>query len=268
MANIANFLCVFSLVFLALSTTSSAYYGNEEPTPTQESLLKVNVGVAEPAYKTSHYLPKLPEVKPYVPAAPKPYVPAAPKPAYPQVPYVPAAPKPYVPAAPKPAYPQVPSVPAAPKPYVPAAPKPAYPQVPYVPTVPKVKNPYVPSPPKNYAVQGLVYCQFGAERTPIKGVVTKVVCFAADLVSQLLTITSTTDAHGYFYTPLDVSSIIYQVFQCKVYLDTCPMTTCSKPTNINNGVSGALLSINYQSLPNNKNLLSVGPFFYTPETKY
>ncbi|KAI3975524.1 hypothetical protein MKX01_038793 [Papaver californicum] len=140
-------------------------------------------------------------------------------------------------------------------PTVPEVGKPAYPQVPYVPTVPKVQKPYVPSTPKKYAVQGLVYCQSSAERTPIEGVVTKVVRFAADLVSQLLTITN-------------VSSIIYQVFQCKVYPDTCPMTTCSKPTNINNGVTGALLSINYHSLPNNKNLYSVGPFFYTPETKY
>ncbi|RZC82124.1 hypothetical protein C5167_044910 [Papaver somniferum] len=237
MARINSLVCVFALAFLALASTSYGYYDNEEPRPS---------GTEGQPFKISNYVPRV-------------RVPKVPEVEHPEVPSVPEAEKPYVSTAPKVEKPYVPAVPEAEKPYVPTAPKV---EKPYVPTTPKVPT------PKNYAVQGLVYCQSGAERIPIEGVVTKVVCFAADLVSQLLVVTSKTDNKGYFYTPLDVSSIIYQVFQCKVYLDTCPMTICSHPTDINNGVTGALLSLNYHSLPNNKNLYSVGPFVYTPEPKY
>ncbi|OVA02608.1 Pollen Ole e 1 allergen/extensin [Macleaya cordata] len=240
-AKITHLLCVFTLAFLTVAITTSSAYGTTEPSyPYQQqqqqqpqpddlenpSFVKPDVNL-HLDHKTSFYVPKVPKVQ-----------------------------KPEV-AQEHPAY--VPTTPEVEKPNVEHG---------YQPEEPILEKEVLI--PKSIGVQGLVYCQSGTERTPIEGAVARVTCLTVDQygyqAAHLSFLCNPTDKNGYFFTPLDLSSVAYKVTECKVFLDSCPLKTCSHATDINKGVSGALLGPNYHLLPNNKmNLFSVGPFVYTPE---
>ncbi|KAA8549135.1 hypothetical protein F0562_000819 [Nyssa sinensis] len=76
-----------------------------------------------------------------------------------------------------------------------------------------------------------------------------------------------TDAKGYFFATLTSSELedTLKLTECKAFLENSPLETCKVPSDVNKGISGALLS-SYRLL-NDKHmkLYSVAPFFYTSE---
>uniref|UniRef100_A0A2C9WPE9 Uncharacterized protein n=1 Tax=Manihot esculenta TaxID=3983 RepID=A0A2C9WPE9_MANES len=73
------------------------------------------------------------------------------------------------------------------------------------------------------------------------------------------------DAKGYFFTTLYPSEISNElkIRECKAFLQDSPLHNCKVPTDVNKGISGALLSAFRLLKNNNMKLYSVGPFFYT-----
>ena len=58
----------------------------------------------------------------------------------------------------------------------------------------------------------------------------------------------------------------WKLTECKAFLKKSPEETCNVPTNVNNGMSGALLSSFHLLEDKNMKMFSVGPFVYNPET--
>ncbi|XVF18294.1 hypothetical protein REPUB_Repub11eG0008900 [Reevesia pubescens] len=120
-------------------------------------------------------------------------------------------------------------------------------------------------------VEGLVLCKSGSKYYPIQGAVAKVTCQAVDEIGleKTLPICSTpTDAKGYFFATVSSLSLVdksLKIKNCKAFLEKSPLESCNVPTDVNKGITGALLSGSYRLL-NEKHtkLYSVGPFFYTP----
>ncbi|KAF5731420.1 proline-rich protein 3-like [Tripterygium wilfordii] len=58
-----------------------------------------------------------------------------------------------------------------------------------------------------------------------------------------------------------------KITECKAFLQSSPLETCKVATDVNKGISGALLS-SYRILNDNKiKLYTLRPFIYTSETK-
>ena len=77
------------------------------------------------------------------------------------------------------------------------------------------------------------------------------------------------DPKGYFFATLSPSEVEdnRKLKECRAFLELSPSETCNVPTDVNKGISGALLG-SYRLLSDKKmKLYTVGPFFFTPEPK-
>lgn len=77
-----------------------------------------------------------------------------------------------------------------------------------------------------------------------------------------------TDKNGYFYLTAPKTITSYGAHKCKVFLVSSPLAECSKPSNLHDGLTGALLKpeksfVTGQKLP--FVLYSVGPFAFEPK---
>ncbi|XP_050237279.1 protein SEED AND ROOT HAIR PROTECTIVE PROTEIN-like [Mercurialis annua] len=123
-------------------------------------------------------------------------------------------------------------------------------------------------------VQGLIYCKLGPKILPVEGAVARVTCDAVDeygYETEAVTILSgATDAKGYYLatlSPFEVQNNI-KIKDCRAFLETSPfMKTCNVASDVNKGITGAVLkSVEFLSEKKMK-LFSVGPFFYTTGPK-
>nr|AFK49503.1 unknown [Lotus japonicus] len=121
----------------------------------------------------------------------------------------------------------------------------------------------------NIAIQGLVYCKSGSKLIPLEGALTRITCVAADEygfeTTPLSFLSEATDTKGYFLAtmcPLDVAEKRV-LKECRAFLEASPWNNCSDPSDINKGISGAVLH-SYRFLHDkNMNLYTVGPFLFT-----
>ncbi|KAK3231586.1 hypothetical protein Dsin_003467 [Dipteronia sinensis] len=127
--------------------------------------------------------------------------------------------------------------------------------------------------PLPISIEGLVLCKSGSKYYPIQGAVAKITCLLGDIYGSKTTLFSisskATDSKGYFITDLCSLKLSdnLKLKQCKVFLDNSPLEDCNIPTDVNRGITGALLN-SYNILNEKKiKLYSVGPFFFTSETK-
>lgn len=78
--------------------------------------------------------------------------------------------------------------------------------------------------------------------------------------------TAKTDKNGYFFltAPKTITSNV--VNKCKVFLVSSPLTKCNKPSNLNDGLKGAILrpEISYVADKLPFILYTVGPFAFEP----
>ncbi|XP_010272429.1 PREDICTED: non-classical arabinogalactan protein 31-like [Nelumbo nucifera] len=165
-----------------------------------------------------------------------------------------------------------PHPPPAPKAYVPApapAPKSRIPPPKPAPAPPKVLPPL---PARTLvAVQGVVYCKsckypgvdtlLGA--TPISGATVKLQCNNTKYPTSH---EATTAKNGYFFLQPPKTITTYGVHKCKVFLvKSLPSASCQLKTNLNQGISGAVLRYEKPKSPLSFALYSVGPFAFAPK---
>ncbi|KAJ4892533.1 Pollen Ole e 1 allergen and extensin family protein [Raphanus sativus] len=125
-------------------------------------------------------------------------------------------------------------------------------------------------------VQGLIYCKQGSKLTPLQGAVARVTCETADEYGyegeDVTVLSQATDAKGYFLATLSPSEVkglkkkVIKIKECRAFLELSPADTCSYPTEINRGISGAILQT-YRLIENKlkMKLFTVGPFVFSPE---
>lgn len=103
------------------------------------------------------------------------------------------------------------------------------------------------------------------------GSVPRITCEAVDeygMESAPITILSdATDAKGYFFATLSPYEIQNhkKLTQCRAFLELSPLESCNVPTDLNNGITGAVLA-SYRLLHDhdkNIRLYTVGPFTFT-----
>ncbi|KAG9147297.1 hypothetical protein Leryth_023595 [Lithospermum erythrorhizon] len=143
------------------------------------------------------------------------------------------------------------------------------------PTLPPKYPPMPPMVKKLVAIQGVVYCKAckytgfdtltGA--TALANATVKLVCYSGKyhMVHQ-----ATTDKNGYFYMmPQKLTTSGIGI--CKVVLAKSPSAKCSVPTNLHNGLKGALLvpppPTKTPTPPSKFALFTVGPFAYEATKK-
>ncbi|XP_059625327.1 protein SEED AND ROOT HAIR PROTECTIVE PROTEIN-like [Cornus florida] len=130
-------------------------------------------------------------------------------------------------------------------------------------------NPFIP---KTIGIQGLVYCKSGVKVIPLQGAVARITCLAVDQnryeSAPFSFLSDPADAKGYFFGTLSPSEIEdeWKLIECKAFLENSPLQTCKVPTDVNNGISGAVLSSYTLLNDNHMKLYSVGPFVYTSES--
>ncbi|RDX88170.1 Proline-rich protein 1, partial [Mucuna pruriens] len=128
----------------------------------------------------------------------------------------------------------------------------------------------LPLLPTIIAVQGVVLCKSGSNYFPIQGAVARVRCEYEDEfgyeTGPISVLSDVTDSKGYFYASLSVAELgsKLKLNECKAYLESSPLETCKVPTDVNYGITGALLS-SYRLLDNHTKLYTVGPFFCTSQ---
>ncbi|EOA27978.1 hypothetical protein CARUB_v10024151mg [Capsella rubella] len=128
-------------------------------------------------------------------------------------------------------------------------------------------------------VQGLIYCKQGSKLTPLQGAVARVTCERADEYGyegeDVTVLSQATDAKGYFLATLSSSEVkdyfnsknkVMRIKECRAFLELSPSDTCSFPTEINRGISGAILQ-KYRLVENKlkMKLFTVGPFVFSPQ---
>lgn len=80
--------------------------------------------------------------------------------------------------------------------------------------------------------------------------------------------TATTDKNGYFFLEAPKTVSNFATHKCKVFLVSSPIPSCSEPSNLNGGSSGAPLK--FEKLVLGKpvfTLYSVGPFAFEPKCR-
>ncbi|XP_057949156.1 non-classical arabinogalactan protein 30-like [Malania oleifera] len=129
------------------------------------------------------------------------------------------------------------------------------------------------------AVQGRVYCKscknveadplLGAE--PLAGAVVKLECSNGEEPSVLQE--ATTNKNGYFHMKASEKMTSEGAGKCKVSLISSPTTaTCSKATDLNGGLTGAILSeeakhtVALRAALTSVKVYEVGPFAFEPES--
>ncbi|XP_059436214.1 protein SEED AND ROOT HAIR PROTECTIVE PROTEIN-like [Corylus avellana] len=118
-------------------------------------------------------------------------------------------------------------------------------------------------------IQGLVYCKSGPKFIPLEGAVTRITCQAVDEngfeTAPFSFLSDACDAKGYFFATLSGAEVEdnRKLTECRAFLELSPSETCVVPTDVNKGISGALLG-SYRLLNDKKmKLYTVGPFFFT-----
>ncbi|KDP28198.1 hypothetical protein JCGZ_13969 [Jatropha curcas] len=133
------------------------------------------------------------------------------------------------------------------------------------------QNSEIKEKPLPIGIQGIVLCKSGNKYEPIQGAVTRVTCLGVEKngyeIAPFSVLSYPTDENGYFFAtlfPYQISNDL-KITECKAFLEDSPLENCKVPTDVNKGISGALLS-SYRLL-HHKNMIlyTVGPFFYTPE---
>ncbi|XP_038683428.1 proline-rich protein 3-like [Tripterygium wilfordii] len=137
---------------------------------------------------------------------------------------------------------------------------------------PKVSNPKSDEP-NTIGVEGLIICRAGSKYFPIQGAVARIACLGINEYGYENTpfsiLSSVTDSKGYFFMKFCPSQLNRElkITECKAFLQSSPLETCKVATDVNKGISGALLS-SYRILNDNKiKLYTLRPFIYTSETK-
>ncbi|CAK7348349.1 unnamed protein product [Dovyalis caffra] len=129
----------------------------------------------------------------------------------------------------------------------------------------------IPEAPLPIGIEGLVLCKSGSTYVPIEGAVVRIACIAVDQngyeTTPFTCLTGATDANGYYYKILPAFGLgdDLKVTECKAYLESSPLETCKIPTDVNYGMSGALLSPYRLLSSKNIKLYSMRTFFYTSE---
>ncbi|KAI6705161.1 hypothetical protein NL676_008123 [Syzygium grande] len=141
----------------------------------------------------------------------------------------------------------------------------------YPPAHPPVKPPFHHPPYSRgfIAVQGLVYCKsckntlYGA--TPIFGAQVKLLC---KNTRHTVVVTEKTDKNGYFFLQAPRTVTSFASHKCKVYLVSSPISSCSQPSNLNGGLTGAYLKWEKPPLIKLPFILySVGPLAFEPKCR-
>ncbi|PSR94740.1 Proline-rich protein [Actinidia chinensis var. chinensis] len=127
--------------------------------------------------------------------------------------------------------------------------------------------------PYTIGIQGLIYCKSGPKLIPLEGALARITCLAKDKngyeSAPFSVLSHSTDAKGYFLATVSPSELedACKLTECKAFLEKSPLESCSVPTDVNNGISGASLSPYHLLEDKNMKLSSVGPFVYTPTPK-
>ncbi|CAK9310119.1 unnamed protein product [Citrullus colocynthis] len=122
-------------------------------------------------------------------------------------------------------------------------------------------------------IEGIILYKFGSTIAPLQGGLARITCEAVDEygyeAASYTFLSDSSDANGYFLATLSPSEVEdkRELKECKVFLEVSPLENCQFPSDLNNGVSGALLH-SYKLLVHNKmKLFSVGPFLFTCQKK-
>ncbi|KAD3338163.1 hypothetical protein E3N88_33684 [Mikania micrantha] len=132
--------------------------------------------------------------------------------------------------------------------------------------------PKVPEHPKNIAVQGLIYCKYGSKLLPLEGATARVTCLSVHkngYESAPFSFSSCpADKKGYFLAKIPSSRLVnddlWEITECKAFLEKSPWTTCNVPEDTNGGIKGARLTFSRHLNNDGYCLSSVGPFIYNP----
>ncbi|PIA36641.1 hypothetical protein AQUCO_03300089v1 [Aquilegia coerulea] len=138
--------------------------------------------------------------------------------------------------------------------------------------IPTPKAPPSPVLPlrSHVAVQGVVFCKpcqhkgvdtlHGA--TPITGAVVRLQCNNTRIPFELQ---AKTDKNGYFFLHTAPKLSNYGIHKCKAFIVSSPLNSCRTPTDLHQGVTGAVLRYERPSpKPNQYALFTVGPFAFEP----
>ncbi|KAL6273196.1 hypothetical protein ACE6H2_023888 [Prunus campanulata] len=139
------------------------------------------------------------------------------------------------------------------------------------PSHPQVHPPQ--SPPKCFvAVQGVVYCKsckyskvdtlLGA--SPLQGATVKLQC---NDTKKPLVVKAKTDKKGYFFITAPKHITSHGAHKCKVSLVSSPSASCSKPSDFQGGLRGAILKPEKPFVSGKLPffLYSIGPFAFEPK---
>ncbi|KAB1226745.1 Proline-rich protein 1 [Morella rubra] len=125
----------------------------------------------------------------------------------------------------------------------------------------------MPQPPH------LVFGRSSPNFFPLQGAVARITCQAIDNHAYNLPpfsiLSCETYKTGYFFASFSSSELEdkVKVTDCKAFLHSSQLENCKVPTDVNHGLSGALLA-SPQILEEKKmKLYSVGPFFYYPSDR-
>ncbi|KAL5791870.1 hypothetical protein ACOSP7_000464 [Xanthoceras sorbifolium] len=120
-------------------------------------------------------------------------------------------------------------------------------------------------------IQGIIYCKSGSKLIPLEGAVARVTCLANDdhgfERAPFSILSDATDDKGYFFATLSPREVQenWRLKECRAFLEVSPSETCNVPTDMNQGINGALLNL-YRPLTEKKmKLFSVGPFCFADD---
>ncbi|KAA8519776.1 hypothetical protein F0562_014032 [Nyssa sinensis] len=154
---------------------------------------------------------------------------------------------------------------------------PSHPPV-HPPMHPPIHPPYSHLPTRSLlAVQGVVYCKsckyIGVDTlsgaSPLPGAVVKLQC---NNTKYPLVQEGKTDEHGFFFIMPPKKISTYGFHKCKASLVSSPSAYCNNPTNLNDGLKGAILKplkppVGRPLHPLPYEIFSVGPFAFEPSSK-
>ncbi|XP_022153392.1 proline-rich protein 3-like [Momordica charantia] len=118
-------------------------------------------------------------------------------------------------------------------------------------------------------IQGIILYKFGSTIAPLQEAVARITCKTVDEygyeAKSYSFLSEASDANGYFLATLSPPEVEdkRELKECRAFAELSPLHNCESPSDLNNGLSGALLH-SYEFLPhNNMKLFSVGPFLFT-----
>ncbi|KAB1226749.1 Proline-rich protein 3 [Morella rubra] len=121
--------------------------------------------------------------------------------------------------------------------------------------------------------QGLVFCKSGPNFFQLQGAVARITCQAIDNHAYNLPpfsiLSCETYKTGYFFASFSSSGLEDKVkaTDCKAFPHSSQLENCKVPTDVNHGLSGALLASPKILEEKKMKLYSVGPFFYYHQTE-